>query len=120
MIRIFANSLAVVFASGLVGCHSKVLDVTLTNNSRQPVTTISVDYPGATFGKDRLEPGQNFHYVIKPVDTGQLKIQFADADGHTHNVTGPAVKKGDEGSVQISFDQSTATARIQLSGLKAD
>jgi hypothetical protein len=118
MMRVIANSFAVVAAGILLGCHSKVVDVTLTNVSQQPVSTISVDYPGATFGKDRLNPGQNFHYAIKPVDSGQLKIQFADAEGHTHNVTGPAVKKGDEGSIQISFEQSTATARIQLSGIR--
>jgi hypothetical protein len=116
--RILANLLAVTAAGVLLGCHSKVVDVTLTNTSQQPVTTIAIDYPGATFGKDRLDPGQNFHYAIKPTDSGPLKIQFADAEGHTHNVQGPAVKKGDEGSIQINFEQSTATARIQLSGLK--
>jgi hypothetical protein len=61
-----------------LGCRSHVLSVNLTNISQQPVSTIIVDYPGATFGKEQLGPGKTYQYAIKPQDTGPLKIQFTD------------------------------------------
>jgi hypothetical protein len=98
----------------LIGCRSRVINVNLTNSSSQPVSSIIVDYPTATFGVNTLDPGKSFHYVIKPLDTGTLKIQFADAAGRTHNVAGPLVKKGQEGTIEIKFTQDSALAEAKL------
>ena len=92
------------------GCRSRVVQVTLVNASQQPVSTIVVDYPGATFGVNVLEPGKSFQYKIKPLETGALKIQFADAQGHTHTYSGPALHKNDEGAIEVRLTQDSATA----------
>src|SRR5215469_6718039 len=79
------------------GCmHSHVIQVTVTNSSREKVSNIAIDYPEATFGINSLEPGKSFQYKIKPTANGTLKIEFLNAQG-AHRVTkGPEVHKGHE------------------------
>jgi hypothetical protein len=96
------------------GCRSHVVKVNLINVSQQPVTTIVIDYPGATFGKNQLDPGMTFQYPVKPLETGPLKIQYADANGKTHTALGPELHKNDEGLVEVKFDQEKAVAKLQL------
>lgn len=97
-----------------VGCRSHVVQITLVNASPQPLSTVVVDYPRATFGVNQLDPGKSFRYAIKPLDTGPLKVQFADADGHSHTYTGPAVHKNDEGAITIKLTQDAGTAETNL------
>jgi hypothetical protein len=108
MKRIF---IALIAAMAFIGCGSHVVQITLVNASQQPVRTIIVDYPGATFGKDSLPPGGKFLYKIKPLETGPLKIQFNDAQGRTHNYTGPTLHKNDDGGFEISLTQDSASAQ---------
>jgi len=91
------------------GCRSRVIHVSLTNTSAQPISTIMVDYPDATFGVNMLAPGKTFQYVIKPTGTGPVKVQFTDATGAGHAATGPTVRKGDEGTMQIKLTQDSGT-----------
>jgi len=97
-----------------VGCRSRVIQVTLINTSTQPVSNIIVDYPGATFGKNTLAPGDTYHYVIKPLETGTLKIQFTNAQGANHSFTGPTLQKDQEGSIEIKLNQDSAFANPAL------
>jgi|SRR5476649_213650 hypothetical protein len=101
-------------ALSTTGCRSHVVKVNLINVSQQPVTTIVIDYPGATFGKNQLDPGKTFQYPVKPLETGPLKIQYADASGKTHTALGPELHKNDDGLVEVKFDQEKAEAKLQL------
>lgn len=103
--------LLVLFA---VGCRSHVIQVTLINTSTQPVSNIIVDYPGATFGKNTLAPGEAYHYVIKPLETGALKIQFTNAQRVNHSFSGPTLQKDQEGSIEIKLNQESASATPAL------
>jgi len=91
-----------------------VIKVSLTNTSAQPLSAIIVDYPTATFGVNTLAPGKTFQYTIKPLDSGALKIQFADANGKIHRATGPVVMKGQEGTIQINLTQDSASVGAGL------
>jgi len=102
----------ILVALGLCGCRAHMIHVTLLNNSSQPISTIVVDYPGATFGVNDLAPGQTFGYTIKPLDTGAIKVQFADAQGKNHTSTLDTVHKGDEGSLEVRFSQDNATSQF--------
>ena len=113
-LSIFAILLAAALPLATTGCRSHVVKVNLINVSQQPVTTIVIDYPGATFGKNLLDPGKTFMYPVKPVETGPLKIQFADANGKMHTSLGPELHKDDEGLLEIRFDQEKAVAKLQL------
>lgn len=95
-------------------CRSRVILVTLMNTSPQPISTIVVDYPRATFGVNSLAPASTYIYKIKPLDTGPLKVQFVDAQGRSHNFTGPILHKSQEGSVEIRLTQDAASARPDL------
>jgi hypothetical protein len=101
--------LLICLVSALTGCRSHVISARLVNDSSQPVSMIIVDYPGATFGVNSLAPGKSFQYRFKALDTGALKIQFTDAQGVVHNVTGPKVVKNQEGHMEIRITQSSAT-----------
>src|SRR5215471_6634067 len=93
---------------GAAGCRSHVIKVSVVNTSSQPVSTVIVDYPDATFGVNSLAPGKSFPYVIKPMGTGPLKVQFTNAQGLSHTVNGPTLHKGDEGAIQIKLSQDSA------------
>ena len=110
-LKVFAAFLLLLAAAG---CRSRVIHVRLVNISSQPVRTIIVDYPGATFGKDSLAPGATFNYVIKPTDNGALKIQFADALGASHAYSGPVVQKGQEGDIEIKITQDSISTEPRL------
>lgn len=98
----------------LVGCRSRVVNVKLINTSQKPLSIIVVDYPTATFGVDKLEPGATYQYPIKLLGTGPLNIQFTDADGHIHTYTGPSLHKNDEGSVTVQLTQNSASAQSNV------
>jgi hypothetical protein len=100
----------------LAGCRSRVVEVKLINTSQKPLSIIVVDYPGATFGVDKLDPGATYHYAIKPQSSGPLKIQFTDADGNNRTYEYPGLHKDDEGAITVSLDQKAATAVVKISG----
>ncbi len=106
--------LALIVLLVATGCRSRVIQVNLINTSSQPIKTIIVDYPGATFGKDTLAPGKTYQYVIKPVESGALKVQFTNAQGVNHNYLGPVVQKNQEGVIQIILTQDSAGAELKL------
>src|SRR5215472_138291 len=107
-------ALLLLLVGASVGCRSRVIQVTLINTSTQPVSNIIVDYPGATFGKNTLAPGDTYHYVIKPLETGALKIQFTNAQGANHSFMGPTLQKDQEGSIEIKLNQDSASASPSL------
>lgn len=106
--------LAVLVLFLAAGCRSRVIEVTITNRGTQPVSNIIVDYPGATFGKNTLAPGDTYHYVIKPLDTGVLKIEFTNAAGAIRNFNGPTLHKDQEGSLSIEIDQDSLSSSPKL------
>ncbi|HZU33993.1 MAG TPA: hypothetical protein VFB79_22965 [Candidatus Angelobacter sp.] len=94
------------FLIALAGCRAHVVKLNLINTSTQPVKTIIVDYPNATFGKDKLAPGETFSYTIKPLDTGMIHVQFTDATGTVHTYTGTTLHKGSRGEIEVNLNQS--------------
>jgi hypothetical protein len=111
VVKLFVPALLLV---ALLGCRSRVVRVELTNTSPQPLYTIVVDYPGATFGVNQLAPGKSYHYAIKPQETGPLKIQFNDAAGASHSYSGPTLHQNDEGSVRVALTQASVSAEPAL------
>lgn len=98
----------------LAGCRAHMVTIKLINTSAQPISTIIVDYPSATFGKDKLAPGETFSSPVKLTDDGALKIQFTDANGGNHTSSGPTLHKSQEGIIEIRFTQDKATANVHL------
>jgi hypothetical protein len=100
----------------LAGCRAHMVSIKLINTSGQSISTIIVDYPSATFGKDKLAPGESFSSPVKLTDDGPLKVQFTDANGGNHAYTGPMLHKSEEGSIDIRFNQNAAVAETHVRG----
>lgn len=105
---------AVLLCAFLAGCRAHMVKIKLVNTSAAPLSTIIVDYPSATFGKDKLAPGETFSSSVKITDDGAIKIQFTDANGGNHTSTGPELHKNQEGMIEIRFTQDKATANVNL------
>jgi hypothetical protein len=100
--------------AALCGCRARVVDINLTNTSTEAVKTIIVDYPSATFGKDKLGPNESYHDAIKVVDTGMLKLQYTDALGTIHTYTGTPLHKGDRGTIEVNLNQGGVLVKASL------
>jgi hypothetical protein len=106
-----------VLALSLSGCRAHVVKISLTNTSAQPIKTIIVDYPNATFGKDTLAPGETYFSLIKPLDHGPIKVRFTDAQGGNHSYESISLQLGDDGSVNIKLTQTSADTGYDLARL---
>jgi hypothetical protein len=108
--------LALLLAVILAGCRAHMVTISLINTSAGPLSTIIVDYPSATFGKDKLAPGETFSSPVKLTDTGAMKVQFTDAKGASHSYTGPILHQNEEGSIEIRLDQNSAVFTPGVAG----
>ena len=97
-----------------LGCHSHYIQATLSNGSNAPLNVLQVDYPSASFGVQRLAPGEAFHYRFKLLGSGPIKLTFVDAQNHEHAVTGPSLNEGQEGILNITVTQERAEFRAAL------
>ncbi|HEY3769347.1 MAG TPA: hypothetical protein VGN44_11800 [Candidatus Angelobacter sp.] len=113
--RLISCFIVIAAALTLSGCRSHVVKVNLKNTSTDVVKTIIVDYPTATFGKDKLAPNEIFSYAIKPLEPGMLKIQFTDALGTIHSYVGTPLHKDDDGVLDVNLSQSGAVVTGKLS-----
>ena len=105
MRRIAAASF--VSAVFLTGCHSHYIQTTITNHSGADINVVQVEYPGATFGTQRIANGGSFHYRFKLLGTGDLKLTWTDATHQDHTLKGPHLNEGQEGTLLIDFPSQT-------------
>jgi hypothetical protein len=87
----------------LAGCHSAFINATISNRSNVPVTLVEVDYPSASFGVQRLAPGENYQYRFKIIGTGQAKLLWSEPSKPDQKSTGPELHESDEGTLAITF-----------------
>ncbi len=106
---------ALLFLLLVTGCsRSRVIKVNVINNSADKLSNVIIDYPSATFGIRLLAPGKTFQYAIKVTENGALKIEFTDAQGKIRKFSGPAVRKDDEGNIEIKLTQDAAVVDTKL------
>lgn len=88
------------------GCRSAFVSATITNHSGEPISLIEVDYPSASFGLSSLAPEGQFHYRFKIQGSGPIQLQFTDAAGKAHSVTGPDIAEGEQGTLDVTIGTS--------------
>jgi hypothetical protein len=110
----FRFAAALVFLISMAGCRARVVKIILTNTSAEPIKTIIVDYPTATFGKDTLAPRETYFSLVKPVDKGRIKVHFTDAQGTIHAYESVSLEPGDDGWVNIKLTQTSADTGFDL------
>jgi hypothetical protein len=118
-------ALATVFS--LTGCHSAIIDATISNRTAEPLSLVEVDYPSASFGTQSLAPGHDFHYRFKVLGNGPTAILWTDAAHHDHKSSGLYLHEGEEGKLTILFNPNKAPAwdlllpgNTQVSGVLPD
>jgi hypothetical protein len=94
-----------VFCLALSGCHSAIVDATISNRTSTTIPLIEVDYPTASFGTENLAPGKDFHYRFKILGDGPTKVVYTDAAQHEKHNDGPGLREGDEGRITVLFAQ---------------
>ena len=110
------STLACLLAALLTGCRSRGINITLTNTGGQPIRNIELDYPGGTFGTPAIQPNDSFHYRMKILGDGQMKLIFQESDGREHHEKGPEVRAGDDGEMTVAIDKdgnNTWKANVQ-------
>ncbi|HEY5328247.1 MAG TPA: hypothetical protein VIJ79_00040 [Acidobacteriaceae bacterium] len=96
------------------GCHSRYIEATVTNATASPVSLVEVDYPSASFGRESIPAGGNYHYRFKVLGDGPTKVLWTDATHHDHTVPGPTLHEGDEGTLAVTLSPATATWNLTL------
>ncbi len=90
-----------VCAAALAACHSYHVDTTVVNRTGARVEELEVDYPSASFGTNRLEPGSIYQSRIQFRNSGPLKVTYTAADGRLVQATGPSMAERQEGRLEI-------------------
>ncbi len=98
----------------LAGCHSHYVEATISNASPGVVTVVQVEYPSASFGVQMLQPGQVFHYRFKVYGSKPIALSYFDAKTKEHHQTGPVLREGDEGRLQITVRSDHADFEMRL------
>jgi hypothetical protein len=99
-----------------VGCHSAMISVTVSNHRVTPVTLVEVDYPSASFGIQKLAPGEDYLYKFKVIGNGPATLLWSEPTKRDQKSSGPVLREGDEGLLTITFPPGappTWTAQLQ-------
>ncbi len=107
-------ALAALALVGLTGCHSHYVEADVVNHSGAAVSLVEVDYPSASFGKESLANGAVYHYRFKILGDGPTKILWTDAQRKDHDVAGPSLQEGQEGSLTVTLTGDTAQWSTKL------
>lgn len=114
------NKLRVLAAAGtlsllaLCGCASKYVQATVRNQTGGAVTLVEVDYPSASFGTETLADGGLYNYRFKILGSGPTKVLWTDAERKQHEVAGPSLQEGQQGTLLVTLTQSGASWDAQL------
>jgi hypothetical protein len=112
--RMVASIFAGLALGCAMGCHSHYVEADVKNGSDSAVSPFEVDYPSASFGKERLAPRAVFHYRFKIQGDGPTKIVWTDAKQHDHTVAGPQLQEGQEGTLRVTITGPAATWQTHL------
>jgi hypothetical protein len=99
--KFYSVAILLLVCSGVIGCRSYHVGITVENRTGAPIQLVEVDYPSASFGAGSLAPGANLQYQIQVRGTSRVKVQYTAAGGVQKQISGPALSEGDEGLLQI-------------------
>jgi hypothetical protein len=98
----------------LVGCRSRVIQVTITNTGREAIRNIEVQYPGGSYGVARLQPGTSHQYRIKPLSAATMQFSYEDSNGKQQIKSGPRVEKGQEGTLDVTINGANLDSKLSV------
>jgi hypothetical protein len=89
------------------GCRAPLIDAEIVNQGPQ-LKLIEFDYPNASFGRDAIDAGGQFHHPFAPGGPGKVTLHFVDSAGRSHTSDGPTVREGESGSLVATIDSAGA------------
>ena len=101
--RDFTVTVAISACFAAAGCHSALISATISNHTATPVAVVELDYPSASFGIQKLAPGEDYHYRFKVIGSGPTALLWTDGANHEHKNPGPALRDGDEGTLTVTL-----------------
>jgi hypothetical protein len=96
------------------GCASKYVQASVRNQTGGAVTLVEVDYPSASFGTETLAPDGVYNYRFKILGSGPTKVLWTDASRNQHEVAGPKLEEGQQGTLIVTLTQSDASWDTKL------
>ncbi|MDQ2924935.1 MAG: hypothetical protein M3R43_05190, partial [Acidobacteriota bacterium] len=93
---------------------SAYIEAVVKNAGGAPVSLVEVDYPSASFGRETLAAGAEYHYRFKVLGSGATKALWTDASHHEHSTPGPTLKEGDEGRLTVTVGLASAQWDLAL------
>jgi len=112
--RMAVAGLAGIALAMMTGCHSSYIEATVKNASGAPLSLVEVDYPSASFGRENLADGVEYHYRFKIIGSGPTKVLWTDAARQEHTVPGPVLHENDEGRMRVTIGPSGAAWDLTL------
>jgi hypothetical protein len=113
--RVIRITVAALICIAGVGCHSALISATIANHTAVPVTLVEVDYPSASFGVQKLAPGEEYHYRFKVLGNGATTLLWSEPAKRDQKSSGPALREGDEGTLNIAFEAGGPIWNLELS-----
>ena len=89
----------------VAGCKSALINVTVSNHRATAISLVEVDYPSASFGIQKLDPGQDYHYRLKIIGNGPATVLWNEGKDQKKN-SGPVLRDGDAGTLNVTFTDS--------------
>lgn len=111
MARKLLPVLMIAMMCGMVACRrSPYVHATLVNVTGDTLQQVEVNYPSASFGKDRIAAGAQFEYRFKIQGSGKPHIDFLDSRGKEHSADGPQLNEGEAGTLEIRITPGYSVA----------
>jgi hypothetical protein len=98
-------ALAASLSLAAAGCKSALINATVSNHRNTPISLVELDYPSASFGIQKLEPGQDYHYRFKVIGNGPATVLWSEGKDQKKN-SGPVLREGDAGNLSVTFTDS--------------
>jgi len=68
-----------------------------------PVSLVELDYPSASFGVQRLAPGEEYRYRFKVIGAGPASVLWNEGERDQKKSSGPELREGDQGILNVTF-----------------
>jgi len=112
--RAILPTFAAVACFAMAGCHSALMSATIANHTAGPVTLVELDYPSASFGVQKLAPGEEYHYRFKVIGNGDASLHWSEGQKRDQKSGGPTLSEGDEGSIKVSLEPGGPVWKLDL------
>ena len=107
--KTLATIAALLMLSGLAGCKSGNIFLTVENASGETLHNVKVTYPGDELTIKTLTSSTTYGTHRHFDSPGDLGVSYSTEDGRIHSSSGPRVTGKEKGEVKVSIDGSSAS-----------